>query len=150
MRRFSEVVGAGGQGGILDLLDELPDGLDTWLGREFGERDLSGGQWQRVALARAFFRDSRFLVMDEPTAALDPLAEQRLFERFSALAEGRTALTISHRLGPARFADRVIVMDAGRIVESGHHDDLMARNGLYARMFRAQSEWYRDGRIAGW
>ncbi len=135
---------AAAKAGVLDLIDALPDGLDTWLGREFGERDLSGGQWQRVALARAFFRDARFLVMDEPTAALDPLAEQRLFERFSALAAGRTALTISHRLGPARFADRVVVMDAGRIVECGHHDELMARDGRYAAMFRAQAAWYRD------
>lgn len=133
--------------GILDLIDDLPDGFDSWLGRQFGERDISGGQWQRIALARAFFRESRFLVMDEPTAALDPLAEQRLFERFSSLAEGKTALTISHRLGPARFADRVIVMNGGRIVESGHHNDLMVRNGPYAKMFRAQAEWYRDAPV---
>ena len=132
--------------GILDLIDTLPEGLDTWLGREFGERDLSGGQWQRIALARAFFRDARFLVMDEPTAALDPLAEQRLFERFTTLAAGRTALTISHRLGSARLADRIIVMEGGRIVEMGHHAQLIAAGGLYARMFKSQAEWYNDER----
>ena len=137
---------AAAEAGILDLVDALPQGLDTWLGREFGERDLSGGQWQRIALARAFFRDACFLVMDEPTAALDPLAEQRLFERFTALAAGRTALTVSHRLGPARFADRIIVMDAGRIVEAGRHEELMAGGGLYARMFKSQAEWYNDRR----
>lgn len=130
--------------GTADLIGTLPEGLDAWLGREFGERDLSGGQWQRVALARAFLRRSRFLVMDEPTAALDPLAEQRLFEQLASVAEGQTVLTISHRLGPARFADRVIVMDAGQIVEMGHHIDLMARDGHYARMFRAQAVWYGE------
>lgn len=138
----SALVEAADRAGIADLVDSLPDRLDTWLGREFGERDLSGGQWQRVALARAFVRESRLLVLDEPTAALDPLAEQRLFERFASLTEGRTAIMISHRLGPARYADRVIVMDAGRIVEAGHHDDLIRHGGLYARMFAAQSEWY--------
>jgi len=130
--------------GVADLIDDLPDGLDTWLGRQFGERDLSGGQWQRIALARAFVRDSRLLVLDEPTAALDPLAEQRLFERFASLTEGRTAIMISHRLGPARYADRVIVMGRGQIVEAGHHDALLEKGGLYARMFAAQAEWYNS------
>lgn len=131
------------QSGLGELAASLNEGLDTWLGREFGERDLSGGQWQRVALARAFYRNARFLVMDEPTAALDPLAEQRLFERFGELAAGRTAMTISHRLGPARFADRIIVMDHGRIVETGTHDALMTARGRYASMFEAQAGWYK-------
>lgn len=134
-------------GGISELIEELPEGFDAYLGRQFGERDVSGGQWQRIALARAFFRESRFLVLDEPTAALDPIAEQRLFERFARLAAGRTSLMISHRLGPARFADRVIVMEKGRIRETGHHDELMSHDGPYARMFRAQAEWYNE-RIA--
>lgn len=136
---------AAAQAGIGGVIEELGDGLDSYLGRQFGDRDISGGQWQRIALARAFFRNSRFLVLDEPTAALDPMAEQRLFERFATLAKGRTSLMISHRLGPARFADRVIVMEGGRIREQGHHDDLVARDGLYARMFMAQAEWYNEG-----
>lgn len=121
---------------------ELEDGLDSWLGREFGNRDLSGGQWQRIAIARAFFRDGRLLVLDEPTAALDPLAEQRLFERFHHLASGKTAVTISHRIGPAKLADRIVVMNEGAIVEIGTHDSLMEIDGLYASMYRAQAEWY--------
>lgn len=133
--------------GILELIEDLPGGLDSYLGRQFGDRDVSGGQWQRIALARASFRNSRFLVLDEPTAALDPMAEQGLFERFATLAKGRTSIMVSHRLGPARFADRVIVMEGGRIREQGHHDDLMLRDGLYARMFRAQAEWYNEAAL---
>lgn len=128
---------------IAEFIRNLPEGFDSYLGREFGDTDLSGGQWQRVALARAFFRDADLLVLDEPTAALDPLAELALFERFSALAEGRTALMISHRLGMARLADRVIVLQEGEIVEEGSHDELVARGGVYARMFAAQAQWYR-------
>ncbi|MGC4192096.1 MAG: ABC transporter ATP-binding protein [Thermomicrobiales bacterium] len=131
------------QAGIEEVVRALPDGLDSALGREFGERDLSGGEWQRIALARAFLRDARLLILDEPTAALDPKAEQAVFARFAELAAGRTALMISHRLGPARFADRILVMHAGRIVEAGTHDDLVAANGHYAAMWAAQAAWYR-------
>jgi ABC-type multidrug transport system fused ATPase/permease subunit len=126
-----------------DLIASLDDGYDTWLGRQFGERDLSGGQWQRIALARAFYRDADLLILDEPTAALDPKAEQALFERFAALVQDRTAIMISHRLASARFADRILVIDQGALVEDGTHDDLMRRGGLYASMFTAQAEWFR-------
>jgi ATP-binding cassette, subfamily B, bacterial len=128
---------------IGDLIAGLPGGLDAYLGREFGETDLSGGQWQRIALARAFFRDADLLVLDEPTAALDPLAELAIFERFAELAAGRTAVMISHRLGAARVADRVIVLQEGVIVEEGHHDTLIAQGGVYAALFAAQAQWYR-------
>jgi len=121
----------------------FPDGYDTYLGRQFGDTELSGGQWQRVALARAFFRDADLLVLDEPTAGLDPLAELALFERFTELVEGRTAIMISHRLGAARLADRVIALQDGQIVEQGHHDALVAKGGAYAAMFAAQAQWYR-------
>jgi len=95
--------------------------------------DVSGGQWQRLALARAFFRDADLLVLDEPTAALDPLAE---------LVRGRTAIMISHRLGMARLADRIVVLHDGAIVEAGHHEELMAVGGRHAQMFQAQAQWY--------
>ena len=124
------------------LSDRVAD-LDAYLGRAFGDDDLSGGQWQRVALARAFFRDAGLLVLDEPTATLDPLAELALFERFAELASGRTAIMVSHRLGAARLADRVLVVQGGRIVEEGHHDQLVAAAGVYAKLFEAQAQWYR-------
>jgi len=131
------------QADIASLLARLPDGLDTYVGREFGETDLSGGQWQRLALARAFFRQADLLVLDEPTAALDPLAELALFRRFAELVQGHTAIMISHRLGMARLADRVIVLEHGAIVEEGTHAALIAAGGRYARMFEAQAQWYR-------
>ena len=96
---------------------------------QFGDRDLCGGPWQRIALARAFYREADLVILDEPTAALDPKAEQALFERFADLMHDRTAIMISHRLGSARFADRIVVMDQGEMVEDGSHDDLMAENG---------------------
>lgn len=140
---------AAAQAGLTDFVASLPEGYDTWLGRQFGERDLSGGQWQRVALARAFYRDADLVILDEPTAALDPRAEQALFDRFAELMQDRTAIMISHRLGSARHADRILVMDGGRLVEDGTHDALIAAGGLYASMFAAQAAWYRPNAALG-
>lgn len=128
----------GGEG----LATDLRDGLDTVLGGDIGGPDLSGGQWQRVALARALWRQPELLVLDEPTAALDPLAELAVFRQFAALARGRTTLLVSHRLGICRLADRVVVLQAGRVVEEGPHDRLVAAGGPYSRMFAAQARWY--------
>ncbi|MBE3584150.1 MAG: ABC transporter ATP-binding protein [Limnochordaceae bacterium] len=131
------------QAGIREMIESWPDRYDTYLGRQFGNTDLSGGQWQKVALARAFVRDADLVVLDEPTAAMDPLAELALFERFIDLVGHRTAIMISHRLGAARLADRVIVLRGGTVVEVGGHDELIARKGEYARLFEAQAQWYR-------
>ena len=128
---------------ILDIHADLSDGWDGYLGRKFGDRDLSGGQWQKVALGRAYLKDADLVVLDEPTSALDPKAELALFERFVDLTENRTALMISHRLGAARLADRVIVMAGGQIIESGSHEELLNLNGEYARLFSAQAQWYQ-------
>ncbi len=119
-------------------------GLDTLLGREFdGGTDLSGGQWQAVAGARGIFARGDLLVLDEPTAALDPLAEQEIFARFAELARGRFAVIVTHRMGAAALAADVAVMRRGRVVESGSHEQLVAAAGLYAQMWEAQAGWYR-------
>jgi ATP-binding cassette, subfamily B, bacterial len=128
-----------------DFLATLPEGYETMLGREFaGGFDLSVGQWQRVALARAFFRDAPFVILDEPTAALDARAESRLFERMRELLEGRSVVLISHRFSSVRSADRIYVLHEGRVVEEGSHEQLMMRGGLYAELFALQARAYLD------
>jgi len=137
------VLAAVHRGDAVDLLSGLPAGLDTWLDRARpGGVDLSGGQWQRVAVARAFMRQADVLVLDEPTAALDPQAEAEVFRSFVAMAQGRTAVLVSHRLGFARLADRILVLNGGRLAEEGTHSALLARGGLYAEMWAAQAQWY--------
>ncbi|MEV4768420.1 ABC transporter ATP-binding protein [Micromonospora humida] len=134
--------------GLLDTLDALPDGLDTLLSRAYdGGVDLSGGQWQRIAIARALFalyHGSTVLVLDEPTAALDVRAEAEFFARFAELTRGRTTVLISHRLSSVRLADRIVLLDGGRVVEQGSHDELMAAGGRYAAMFTLQAERFAD------
>ncbi len=127
------------------FLEKLPEGYDTQLGTEYwGGSDLSGGQWQRVALARAFFRDAPLLILDEPTASLDPRSEADLFDRIHELYQGRTVLLISHRFSTVRAADRIFVLEQGRVVEQGNHEQLMARRGLYAELFTLQANAYAD------
>ena len=116
--------------------------LDTWLGHEFGGRDVSGGEWLRLAVARGLFRQSQFVVFDEPTAAIDPVAEVEMIRELLTKDESRTTLVISHRLGVARLCDRILVLDEGQLVEDGTHEELLAMDGLYAEMWNAQASWY--------
>jgi ATP-binding cassette subfamily B protein len=137
-------------GGALERAgSDLGGTLDVWLAPEFGGRDLSGGEWLRVAIARGTLPPAGLVVLDEPTAALDPLAEVDLVRRLLALGRGRTAVVVSHRLGVARLADRVLVLDGGRLVEEGSHAELLARGGLYARLWQAQASWYAQAADAG-
>ncbi|MCW2902714.1 MAG: transporter related protein [Streptosporangiaceae bacterium] len=131
--------------GADEVIEELPHGYDTLLDKRFaGGAELSGGQWQRLAVARGFFRDAPLLICDEPTAALDARAEHALFERIRAHADGRTVLLITHRLASVRHADRIYVLDHGRVIEHGDHDRLMAFGGLYAELYGLQASAYRQ------
>ena len=120
----------------------LDTSLDVMLAREFGGIDLSGGEWQRVAIARGLYRPHDTIILDEPTAAIDPLEEDRVYRTFLDTARGKTSIIVTHRLGLARIADRILVMERGRIVQDGSHAALIAAPGPYARMFRAQAAWY--------
>ncbi|MFB7032084.1 MULTISPECIES: ABC transporter ATP-binding protein [unclassified Streptomyces] len=128
------------------VIEQLADGLDTSLApSQWGGRDLSGGQWQRLAGARAFFRkDAPVLICDEPTSALDPRAEEAMYERIRALGAGRTVILITHRLGSTRSADRIVVLDRGRLIEEGTHESLLDLGGEYAAMWRTQAQTYGD------
>lgn len=143
------VLRAARDAGATEVIESLPEGYDTMLGRWFGGEQLSIGQWQRMALARAFMRKSRVLVLDEPTAAIDAEGEHEIFERFHDLEHGATALLITHRFSTVRMAERIVVLDEGRVVEHGTHDALIAADGLYARMFNLQAEGYRQAGEAG-
>jgi len=138
------VENAARRAGVDTIAIRLPQGYDTPVGHVLdGGQGLSGGEWQRLAIARAFIRQPELLILDEPTAALDPMAEAEVYRQFGELLAGRTALLISHRLGSARMADRILVLKDGRIVEQGHHDDLVAKGGVYAAMWEEQASWYR-------
>lgn len=139
------IAAAAKQSGSDRFIDELPAGYATPLGKEWpGGMELSSGQWQRLALARAYLRDAQIVALDEPTAALDPRAEVEFYRQFTQVAAGRTAILVSHRLGAARLADRIVVLAQGRIVEEGDHESLLQREGVYAHMFRLQARWYAE------
>lgn len=143
MREPGEIERAARRGGADAVAGRLPEGYETPLGREFeGGTEMSGGEWQRVAISRGFMRDADLVVLDEPTASLDPKAEADVFRRFLTMAGGRTTIVVSHRLGSARMCDRILVLKEGRLVEEGSHDELVARNGEYARMWALQAGWY--------
>jgi ATP-binding cassette subfamily B protein len=126
------------------IIDTLPQKYHTPLGKWFNQgRDLSGGEWQKIALSRAFMRTEADILVLEPTAAMDAAAEATVFEHFRALTKGRIAILISHRFSTVRMADRIVVLQEGRIVEQGSHDALIAADGHYAQLFRLQARGYR-------
>lgn len=131
------------QSGAYEFITKLKNHYNTRLGRMFEDSvDLSGGQWQRIALARSLMKDSQILILDEPTSALDPIAEAELFKRFKEITEGRTAIYISHRMYACHLADKIIVMKNGQIAEVGNHEELISKEGEYARLYTLQADMY--------
>lgn len=129
--------------GLEDLIESLPAKEDSYLGKIYEDGiDLSGGEWQKIAIARALYRNSPFLIMDEPTASLSPTAESAIYHQLLEIAKDKTLFMISHRLGSTKIADEIIVLDQGTIIEQGSHATLIMKNGLYANLFRKQSEMY--------
>jgi ATP-binding cassette subfamily B protein len=138
------IVAAAQRSGAESVIEQLPQDYGTVLGRWFDQGvQLSGGEWQRLALARAFMRDAPILVLDEPTASLDARAEYEVFRRFRDLTRGKIVLLISHRFSTVRMADRIYVLDEGRVAEAGTHDQLIAQGGRYAELFHLQAAGYR-------
>ena len=138
------IAAAAARGLAAPVIERLPGGYAQPLGKRFaGGLDLSGGEWQKVALSRAYMREAEILILDEPTAALDARAEHDVFARFRELSAGRTAVLISHRFSTVRMADRILVLEGGRVLEEGSHAALMARGGRYAELFTLQAEGYR-------
>jgi ABC-type multidrug transport system fused ATPase/permease subunit len=135
------------EGDAHDFIERLPVGYDTPLTRMFEEEglELSGGQWQKLSIARAYYKDSDILILDEPTASLDAIAEQDIFNKFDELRKEKTTLFVSHRLSSAVNADSVVVLSGGEITEQGTHDELLENGGQYAKMFMAQAKRYNEG-----
>lgn len=125
------------------VVPEWAGGIDGMLGREFGGAEVSGGQWQRIAIARGMYRNSSLLILDEPTAAIDALEEKYLYEEFGKLSRNCTSILVTHRLASAQIADRILVIQDGRIVQDGSHDDLLAVEGEYKAMYELQQQWYK-------
>lgn len=139
-----EIEAAAKSSGADEFIQKLEQKYDTFLGTlEEGHTDFSGGQWQKLAFARAITkRDARVMILDEQTAALDPISEAKFYQDFRDLTGDRTAIMISHRLGATKLADRILVFHEGKIVEEGSHEELMGLGGIYTEMYQAQAQWY--------
>ena len=135
------------QSGLMDKIHRLPEGLNTLMVKNVNEEavELSGGEMQKLLLARALYKEAPMLILDEPTAALDPIAENELYLQYREMTQDRTSLFISHRFASTRFCDRIVLMEQGRVLEEGTHEQLMEQDGRYAELFNVQSRYYQEG-----
>lgn len=124
------------------VVEGLPQKLNTILGREFGEVDLSGGQWQKLAIVRGGLKTSSLIILDEPTASIDPITESEIFERFKQFTKECCSVIISHRIGAARIANRILVLEQGHLIEDGTHEELIRQQGVYQKLYEIQAQWY--------
>lgn len=134
------------EAGFSNRLQEMIDGVDTWLYKDFDEKgvEISGGEAQKIALARALYKDAPLIILDEPTAALDPIAEYEIYSKFNEIVGSKTAIYISHRLSSCRFCDDIAVFDNGQIVQRGRHDELVDSDGKYHELWYAQAQYYNN------
>ena len=145
MNDSAEIESALKQSGVYgEIQPKLENGLDSSMSRQFDDKgtELSRGQWQKVALSRAYFKHAPIIIFDEPSAALDAEAEDRIFKNFASMSDGKTGIMISHRISSARMSNKVIVLDGGTITEQGTHEELVALGGLYAKLYNLQREKY--------
>jgi len=142
--KMEDVISAAKSGDADSFISALPNGYETSLTKLFDEDgiELSGGQWQKLSVARAFYKESDILILDEPTAALDALAEQEIFNQFAKLSEGKISIFVSHRLSSATLADKIVVINAGKVTEMGSHEELMRLGGEYHNLFTTQAQRY--------
>ena len=133
--------------GLKQVFEEKNIGIHKYMSKYMFDDgiELSGGQMQRLLLARALYKDGAVLILDEPTAALDPIAESEIYDSYARYSDGKTSIFISHRLASTRFSDRIIMIENGKIIEAGTHAELMKMNGKYAEMFEVQSSYYEEG-----
>ena len=142
------------QAGLWEKIASLPEGIGSKYDKSFWDDgiNLSGGEIQKLLLARALYRQSPVIVLDEPTAALDPVSENRLYETYDAVMKGKTTVFISHRLASTRFCHRIVLIERGQIVEEGTHGELLAKKGRYFELFETQAKYYREnpeGEVTG-
>jgi ATP-binding cassette subfamily B protein len=135
--------------GLTEAIGKLKDGVDTPLGKILEDgADISGGEWQRVAMARSVLSSAPLKILDEPTAALDPVAESNVYRNFEQISKGTTTIFISHRLGSTKLADIIYVIADGQVKEQGSHAGLMQQEGIYAQMFQSQAQWYQSEEVS--
>ena len=145
----ASVVSALNQSGFGKRLESMPEGINTSLYKDFDKNgiEISGGEAQKIALARALYKNAPFIILDEPTAALDPIAEYEIYSKFNEIVGDKTAIYISHRLSSCRFCDKIAVFDNGQIVQRGSHDELVAdEDGKYYELWHAQAQYYTEGK----